>query len=80
MEGGTHVLRQGGLALDCHGRFLHGSLQGILAFFLTISIVALHSQGPATTTLALPAYAQLSDADEAALTDLYRRLTLEGFP
>ena len=27
------------------------------------------------TTLALPAYAQLSDADEAALTDLYRRGT-----
>jgi hypothetical protein len=25
------------------------------------------------STLALPAYAQLSDADEAALTDLYRR-------
>ena len=25
------------------------------------------------TTLALPAYAQLSDADEASLTDLYRR-------
>jgi hypothetical protein len=27
----------------------------------------------ATQHLALPAYAQLSDADEAALTDLYRR-------
>ena len=27
------------------------------------------------TTLALPAYAQLSDADEAALADLYRRGT-----
>lgn len=27
------------------------------------------------TALALPAYAQLSDADEAALTDLYRRGT-----
>jgi hypothetical protein len=25
------------------------------------------------TTLALPSYAQLSDADEAALTDFYRR-------
>ena len=27
------------------------------------------------TSLALPAYAQLSDADEAALRDLYRRGT-----
>jgi hypothetical protein len=27
------------------------------------------------TALALPAYAQLSDADEAALTELYRRGT-----
>ncbi len=27
------------------------------------------------TSLALPSYAQLSDADEAALTDLYRRGT-----
>jgi hypothetical protein len=29
----------------------------------------------ATQHLALPTYAQLSDADEAALTDLYRRGT-----
>jgi hypothetical protein len=29
----------------------------------------------ATQHLALPAYAQLSDPDEAALTDLYRRGT-----
>ena len=27
------------------------------------------------TTLALPSYTQISDADEAALTDLYRRST-----
>lgn len=27
------------------------------------------------TTIALPAYAQLSEADEAALTELYRRGT-----
>jgi hypothetical protein len=30
------------------------------------------------SVLALPAYAQLSDADEAALSDLYRRGTPLG--
>src|SRR5690606_19687845 len=69
------VLWQGGLALGRHGRFLHGSLQGDLFELLTYSDFALLLQGAGMSVLALPAYAQLSDADEAALSDLYRRGT-----